>query len=231
MNSPSPLIPQGSNLEQQNQARSSLKVKIFCAIGVNVAILLVLLMQGCKREQPPVENPVVDPTTVTDVAPVYDGSNPPPVVDPNQLPGVTDPAGGSNIATNPEPPVIPPAPPVTPTPSVTEYKIEKGDSFYTIGKKFGVSSKAIQAANPNVDPAKLQIGKTIQIPAPTAAPAAGAGPVVDVATGETTHTVKSGDNLSKIAAQYHTTVAAIKSANGLSTDRIKVGDKLKIPAK
>jgi LysM repeat protein len=230
MNSPSPLIPQGSNLEQHNQARSSLKVKIFCAIGVNVAILLVLLMQGCKREQPPVEIPV-DPTAVTDVAPVYDGSNPPPVVDPYQQPGVADPAGGSNIVANPEPPVVPPIQPVIPPPSATEYKIEKGDSFYTIGKKFGVSSKAIQAANPNVDPTKLQIGKTIQIPAPSAAPAAGAGPVVDVATGETTHTVKSGDNLSKIAAQYHTTVAAIKSANGLSTDRIKVGDKLKIPAK
>jgi len=230
MNSPSPLIPQGSNLAQQNQARSSLKVKIFCAIGVNVAILLVLLMQGCKREQPPVENPV-DPTAVTDVAPVYDGTNPPPVVDPYQQPGVTDPSTGSNVVAVPEPPVVPPVQPVIPAPSVTEYKIEKGDSFYTIGKKFGVSSKAIQAANPNVDPAKLQIGKTIQIPAPAAAPAAGAVPVVDVATGETTHTVKSGDNLSKIASQYRTTVAAIKAANGLSTDRIKVGDKLKIPAK
>jgi LysM repeat protein len=224
MNSPSPLIPQGSNLEQQNQARSSLKVKIFCAIGVNVAVLLVLLMQGCKREQPPMDNPVV-----TDMQPVYDESNQPPVADPYQ-PIVADPAGGSNVAVAVPEPMLQP-PPVTLPPSATEYKIEKGDSFYTIGKKFGVSAKAIQTANPNVDPAKLQIGKTIQIPAPSAAPAAGAAPVVNVATGETTHTVKSGDNLSKIASQYHTTVAVIKAANGLSTDRIKVGDKLKIPAK
>ena len=226
MNSPSPLIPQGSNLEQQNQARPSLKVNIFCAIGVNVAVLLVLLMQGCKREQPPMEN-----ATTTDMQPVYDESNQPPVVDPYQ-PVVADPAGGSNVAVAvPELQPIPQPQPVIPPPSATEYKIEKGDSFYTIGKKFGVSSKAIQAANPNVDPAKLQIGKTIQIPAPTAAPVAGTTPVVDVATGETTYTVKSGDSLSKIASQFHTTVAAIKSANGLSTDRIKVGDKLKIPAK
>ena len=226
MNSPSPLIPQGSNLEQQNQARSSLKVKIFCAIGVNVAVLLVLLMQGCKREQPPVEN-----ATTTDMQPVYDGSNQPPVADPYQ-PVVADPAGGSNVAVAvPEPQPIPQPQPVITPPSATEYKIEKGDSFYTIGKKFGVSAKAIQTANPNVDPAKLQIGKTIQIPAPTAAPVAGTTPVVDVATGETMYTVKSGDSLSKIASQFHTTVAAIKSANGLSTDRIKVGDKLKIPAK
>lgn len=230
MNSPSPLIPQGSNLEQQSQARSSLKVKIFCAIGVNVAVLLVLLMQGCKREQPPVE------TVQTDQTPVYDAGNPPPeyggtnvtsaydMGDSNLPPAEADP--GSVI-----PPTLPPAVP-PPTPAVgSEYKIEKGDSFYTIGKKFGVTTKAIQAANPTVDPAKLQIGKTIQIPAPTAAAPIGAAPVVDAGTGQTTYTVKSGDSLSKIATQFHTTVAALKSANGLTTDRIKVGDKLKIPAK
>jgi len=233
MNSPSPLIPQGSNLEQQNQARSSLKVKIFCAIGVNVAVLLVLLMQGCKREQPAAENPPADQSAVYDASnqpPVYDGSNQPPVVD----------AGGSNVApaivdhTQVTPPPQPPVTlPVTPT-AGSEYKIEKGDSFYTIGKKFGVSAKAIQAANPNVDPAKLQIGKTIQIPAPTAAvtPAATSGaPVVDAGSGETTIKVKSGDTLGKIATEHHTTVKAIQAANGLKDTRIKVGDTLKIPAK
>lgn len=230
MNSPSPLIPQGSNLEQQNQARSSLKVKIFCAIGVNVAVLLVLLMQGCKREQPPVENVQTDP------AAAYDASNMPPIYEDTNMPPAYD-AGGSNAQTAvvEQTPVIPPPLPQTvpltvPT-TASEYKIEKGDSFYTIGKKFGVTSKAIQAANPNVDASRLQIGKTIQIPAPSAPAAVGTVPVVDAGTGQTTYSVKSGDSLSKIATQFHTTVAALKSANGLSTDRIKVGDKLKIPAK
>lgn len=230
MNSPSPLIPQGSNLEQQNQARSSLKVKIFCAIGVNVVVLLVLLMQGCKREQPAVETPTVDQAAVYDASnqpPVYDGSNQPPVID---------------AATSNQPPAVVDHGPVTPPPATTtlppatgsEYKIEKGDSFYTIGKKFGVTVKALQAANPNIDPAKLQIGKTIQIPAATAAvtpPAVGGTPVVDAASGETTITVKSGDTLGKIATEHHTTVKAIQAANGLKDTRIKVGEKLKIPAK
>ena len=70
MNSPSPLVPQGSNLEQQHQARSTLKVKIFCALGINVTVLLVLLMQGCKREQP---------QTTTEQSPMFSDTNPPPL--------------------------------------------------------------------------------------------------------------------------------------------------------
>ena len=43
--------------------------------------------------------------------------------------------------------------------------------------------------------------------------------------------MKSGDNLTKIAAQHGTSVKALRAANGLKTDSIKVGQKLKIPAK
>jgi LysM repeat protein len=45
-----------------------------------------------------------------------------------------------------------------------------------------------------------------------------------------TYTVKSGDSLIKIAKQYGTTPQAIKTANGLKKDMIRVGQKLKIAA-
>jgi len=220
MNSPSPLIPQGSNLEQQNKSRSSLKIKIFCALGVNVAVLLVLLMQGCKREQPP--QPV-------EQLPVYTDTNPPPVViDTNPPPALVD--------TNPVSPLVPPTPvpetPLPPTaPAAQKYTIQPKDTFSTIAPKFGVTPKALQAANPNLDPAKLQIGKEIVIPPPTvAAPnSPGAAPLVDAVSGQTTYTVKSGDTLGKLASEFHTTVKAIQSANDLLDTRIKVGQKLKIP--
>lgn len=215
MNSPSPLIPQGSNLEQQSKTRSSLKIKIFCALGVNVAVLLVLLMQGCKREQP----------QQTEALPVYTETNPPPVemVDTNPPPVAVD----TNPVTQVPPTTIttPPALPAT----AQDYVIQKGDTYSTIAPKFGVTTKELQAANPTVDPGKLQIGKKIVIPAAKTASATGAAPVVDTATGETTHTVKSGDTLGKLATEYHTTVKAIQSANGLADTRIKVGQKLKIP--
>jgi LysM repeat protein len=44
-------------------------------------------------------------------------------------------------------------------------------------------------------------------------------------------TVKSGDTLFSLAKRYNTTVPAIKSANGLSSDVLKDGRKLTIPIK
>lgn len=234
MNSASPLIPQGSNLEQQSKARSSLKVKIFCAIGVNVAVLLVLLMQGCKREQPqpPVEN--VDPYNTA----VFTESNAPALgADTNLAPAVTDPYATTYQQPQAQPTVTPEIPVAQPIPqpeaSVTEYTIQKGDTYSTIAPKFHVTVSALQKANPTVDPARLQIGKKINIPAATATtPTATSGAtIVDTASGMTTYTVKSGDTLSKLATDFHTTVKAIQAANGLKDTRIKVGDKLKIPAK
>lgn len=43
------------------------------------------------------------------------------------------------------------------------------------------------------------------------------------------YTVKSGDTLSKIAVNYNTSVSAIQKANGMSTTRLNIGQKLKIP--
>jgi LysM repeat protein len=147
-----------------------------------------------------------------------------PVVDPYAV------AQPEVVAPLPDPYVAPA--PVLPTPSATEYKIQAGDTFSSIAPKFKVTVAALVAANPTVDPARLQIGKTIQIPAPTVAPAnGGTAPVVNVASGETVYTVKSGDTLSKLATQFRTTVAAIQTANGLTDTRIKVGQKLKIPAR
>lgn len=45
------------------------------------------------------------------------------------------------------------------------------------------------------------------------------------------HTVKSGESLYRISVKYGTTVEAIKNANGLTSDKIHPGQKLKIPAK
>ncbi|MDE6056494.1 MAG: LysM peptidoglycan-binding domain-containing protein [Muribaculaceae bacterium] len=47
----------------------------------------------------------------------------------------------------------------------------------------------------------------------------------------TTHTIKSGENLGRIAKKYGVTVEAIKKANGMKTDAIRAGKELKIPAK
>jgi LysM repeat protein len=45
----------------------------------------------------------------------------------------------------------------------------------------------------------------------------------------TTYTVKSGDTLSGIAGRYGTTVAKLRSANGISGSMIHPGQKIKVP--
>jgi LysM repeat protein len=175
--------------------------------------LTALLMQGCKREQTEAENtqPPVD-------------TNLPPVVDTN-LP--------SAVQTNP--PVAPPAL-VTPAPApesaATEYVVVQGDSFSKIAKKFGVKVKTIEAANPGVEPTKLKVGQKLSIPAASGNTAAPTGMSPTAASGgEEMYTVKSGDTLSKIAKAHGTTIKAIESENNLTTTKITVGQKLKIPAK
>ncbi|MDE7421371.1 MAG: LysM peptidoglycan-binding domain-containing protein [Muribaculaceae bacterium] len=47
----------------------------------------------------------------------------------------------------------------------------------------------------------------------------------------TTHTIKNGENLGRIAKKYGVTVEEIKKANGMKSDAIRAGAQLKIPAK
>lgn len=47
----------------------------------------------------------------------------------------------------------------------------------------------------------------------------------------TTHKVRRGDNLSKIAKRYGVTVDALRKANNMAGDRLDAGQILKIPKK
>ncbi|MFM7387800.1 MAG: LysM peptidoglycan-binding domain-containing protein [Bacteroidota bacterium] len=54
-------------------------------------------------------------------------------------------------------------------------------------------------------------------------------PTVPVKSYARKYRVRAGDTLSGIAQKYHTSVAKIKKANGLRSDRIQIGQVLKIP--
>ena len=223
MNNHNSLIPQGSALEQKNKGRARVKIAVFFVLAVHGIGLMALLMQGCGQSKEPVPPPEAGFT------------NPPPAF--------AEPASPPVTASNP--PVVAgtaPAVPETPAPQApatpagaTEYTIAKGDYLEKIAKNFHVSVSAITAANPGIQPTKLQIGQKILIPAPgtPAAPApAGMAPAETPSMGgEQIYTVKSGDTLIGIAKRYGTTAKAISAANDLKTTSIKVGQKLKIPAK
>jgi LysM repeat protein len=213
MNNQNPFVPQGSLLEQQSKRRSRLKLGVFCVLAIGVAGLTAMLIQGCKRETDTADN-----TSMADTnTPVADTNN--AAVDTN--------APVEPVVTNP--PVVMPTPVET---AGTEYVVVKGDSFDKIAKKFGVKVKAVEAANPGIEPTKLKVGQKLSIPAASGdAVASAPSAATSTGTDESVYVVKSGDTLTKIAKTHDTTIKAIESENNLSTAKIKVGQKLKIPAK
>jgi LysM repeat protein len=81
---------------------------------------------------------------------------------------------------------------------------------------------------------------TTAAPAPASRPTPDASPQPTRVTGaepaspavgrsEIAYTVRSGDTLSQIARLYGTTVKAIKASNRLTTERLAVGTKLRLP--
>ncbi len=228
MNTPSPLIPQGTFPD--NRGRSQIRIAVFAILAVHVVLLGGLLILGCRK--PATETDLSDkgPTNYPPLVLPPD-TNPPLIVQTTAPPPVATPPAPANPLVTPGPGPTPEVPPSSPG---ADHVVMKGDSFYTLGKKYGVTTKAIQDANPGVDSSKLKIGQKLKIPAASIASTPGATTHAASNTNggsEKTYTVKSGDNLMKIARENHTSVKALRTANSLKTDRITVGQKLKIPAK
>lgn len=230
MNTPNPLVPQGS-LQEQSKKKSQVRIIVFSILAIHVVLLTVLMIQGCKPEQP-VAKPEIPP-----LPPLTDTNPPPPPplpVEPTNLPVLP-----SNPPVVVPPTTFNPTPPIeVPAASGSEHVIQKGETLAVIAKKYGVSVKAILQANPGIAPTRLKINQKINIPAKppgsatTPAPtAAGAKPEETVAGDTTVYIVKKGETLTKIAKAHGVSVKAIKAANNLKTDQIKPNQKLKLPVK
>src|SRR2546430_2593318 len=224
MNNQSPLLPQGSLLEQKtkNKGRTRVKIAVFFVLAIHGVGLLALLMQGCKNEKEAASNQTEQTNTVAQ--PEFQPTNPVVTTDTNLPP-----------ATTPQVVAVPPTA-LAENPGVaSDYVVTKGDTYSTIAKSKKVTVRALTDANPGVEPTKLQIGQKLHIPAPTPAAVASTGSngaaATDTNSGEPLYTVKSGDTLIRIASEHKTTVRAIRTANNLRTDSIKVGQRLKIPMK
>jgi len=245
MNTPSPLVPQGTT---PSKSKSTIRIAFFTILIVHVVFIGGLLIQGCTKDNStPTDGSTNGVKTNADISMPANGDlaatpNPAdPTVAANApaenaipangttvtAPGVT--AGTTGVTAIPANKVEVPV-----TAGAThEYTIQKGDMLGSVAKKNGVTLKALQEANPGLNALRLQIGQKIQIPAGSAAVASSsAAPATADATSTDSglYTVKSGDRLEKIAKSHGTTVKAIASLNGLkSINSLKVGQKLKLP--
>lgn len=124
-------------------------------------------------------------------------------------------AGGSGMPT-PQP-APQPAPAPVPTPSGTTYTVKKGDTLSGIATKFGTTYQKIAADNGIADPNKIYPGQVLKINGGSSSSSA------------EYYTVQKGDNLSKIASKYGTTVNQLVSWNNISNPNlIYPGQKLRV---
>lgn len=106
------------------------------------------------------------------------------------------------------------------------YVIGKGDTLSSIARIYGVSVQNLRSAN-NLSSDRIYVGQELQVPATTATSA----PSTARSTSNSdTYVVQKGDNLTRIAQRTASSVGKIRSANGLTSDRILVGQSLIIPS-
>lgn len=119
------------------------------------------------------------------------------------------------------------------------HKVAPKETYSSLSRRYNVSVADLQKANPGVD--GLKIGQIINVPSqpsssnmaaapdeaheaskkPAPAPAKSSG-------GSATHTVQKGETLYRVSKMYNMTVDDLKALNGLTSNNVAVGQKLKV---
>ena len=95
--------------------------------------------------------------------------------------------------------------------NILKHTLEKGETLYSVSRKYKVSYEALASANGITDPTKLKVGTILIIPS--------------------VHVVEKGETLFGLARQYGISVGDLLAANKLSQGYVlKIGDVLVVPA-
>jgi LysM repeat protein len=121
-------------------------------------------------------------------------------------------------------PTAAPVPTTQPSGGTTvTYTVQRGDTLYSIARRYGTTVEAIAAANGITNPSRIRTGQTLTISGATGVPA-------PAPSGGTTYVVQRGDNLFRIALRYGMSYVYLAQYNGIADpSRIYVGQVIKIP--
>nr|WP_239094056.1 LysM peptidoglycan-binding domain-containing protein [Bacillus sp. B15-48] len=98
-----------------------------------------------------------------------------------------------------------------------KYTIQKGDTLYSLAKKFGTTVGELKKAN-HLQSDYILVGQNISVPLETYTHGT-----------EEMYTVFPGDTLWGIAKRFGVTVKALMNENGLNNEMVLIGQRLMIP--
>lgn len=91
--------------------------------------------------------------------------------------------------------------------------VSRGDTFYSLARRYGVTPESIQAVNQLENPNQLVVGETLLIPT------------------QNQYTVQPGDTLYAIAERFNVDLSDLIRLNPrLVSGEIRPGETVKIPA-
>ncbi len=106
-----------------------------------------------------------------------------------------------------------------------KHRVLRGESLSTIASHYRTTIDRLSELNAMSREDVLKAGQVIRVPAPGRTAATPAS-----TSGARTYLVRRGDTLSRIAERHHVTLAALRSANGMTTSSVlKAGSRLMIP--
>lgn len=106
--------------------------------------------------------------------------------------------------------------------TTTRYTVRSGDTLGHIALRHGVSESTLKKTN-QLSSDLIRSGQTLKIPG-------GSSPDSSGPTAGPTHLVERGDTLGSIALSHGVNIGALKRANQLNSDVIRIGQTLHIPA-
>jgi membrane-bound lytic murein transglycosylase D len=112
-------------------------------------------------------------------------------------------------------------------PPQTQYvihRVRRGQTLSVIARRYGTSVRAIMRTNNLRSAHRIRVGQRLRIPVR----GSGAVRLTSRRAVDGIHTVRRGESLGTIARAYGTTVSRLKADNGLGSDTIYPGQRLRV---